>query len=486
LTGFFDISSAMRKFIFVFQLLLLQISARSQQTVCDCKANLDSLIVKTEQNYAGYPEKIKGNQLGRYRSMVSSLRKAAGITTTPKACYELLADYVRFFYDKHFIVAYQAGADVDSVVVPTTEARLNQSFKNTRPSTLEGRWIRSDSAIQVAIVQKKPGLYEGIRLSSKVDNFPVGFVYFTIQQTGEKLHVKEFDRFISTSIPVKLYGNLLQFWNETMYSKMNTAGIDDREQKELTAWNRYKGLYYEEPAADIAYLRIASFGNNDQQIAELVARHDSAIRSRPYLIIDLRGNSGGSTGWVSLLPYLMTGPIEQAPSLVRVTPDNVKLKLADLEPFATGPIPEEYRKYFPAEILEQYKKAYTELPLTIEAFYPVPGVRFPLDSITRFPKKVALIVDDRCGSSAEYFFYLTRQSSKTIRYGTNTIGMMDYEGMSVPLKMPSNQFIVTIPSVKSSWTDKAPIDKTGFRPDVLLHQPYLDWITAVIKDLRRY
>lgn len=87
----------MRKFIFVLQLLLLQISARSQQTVCDCKANLDTLIVKTEQNYAGYPEKIKGNQENRYRSLVSSLRKAARITTTPKACYELLADYVRFF-----------------------------------------------------------------------------------------------------------------------------------------------------------------------------------------------------------------------------------------------------------------------------------------------------------------------------------------------------------------------------------------------------
>ena len=116
--------------------------------------------MKTEQNYAGYPEKIKGNQGSRYGSMVSSLRNAAVKTSAPKACYELLARYVRFFYDKHFIVAYQAGHDVDSVVVPTTEASLNQYFKTDRAAALEGRWIRSDSAIQVAIVQKKPGLYE--------------------------------------------------------------------------------------------------------------------------------------------------------------------------------------------------------------------------------------------------------------------------------------------------------------------------------------
>lgn len=467
-------------------IVLLSVSGYSQAMLCDCTANLDTLIAKTEQNYAGYPEKVKGRRLAAYSKLVSSLRKAAPTAITHKACYELLASYVRFFYDKHFIVSYAAEKDEDSLVLSITEENLNQYFKKDRRSDLEGIWIRSDSAAKVAIIQAKPGFYQGVRLSSKTDTLPVGFVYFTIQQAGEKLYVKEFDSFLSTSVPVKHYGNLLQFWNTTLYSKMITSGIDDRERKEIRDWNQYKGLFYEEPAADIAYLRISSFQNNEQQIAELVAAHDSAIRSRPYLLIDLRGNSGGSTGWVSLLPYLMTNPIEQAPSLVRVSPDNVKLKLADLAPFATGPIPEEYQKYFPEEILEQYKKAYKELPVTKESFYPIPGVRFPLDSVTRYPKKIALIVDDRCGSSAEYFFFLTKQSAKTIRYGSNTFGMMDYEGMPVPLNMPSNLFYITVPGVKSSWTDKAPIDKIGFRPDVLLHQPFLEWVSVVIEDIRKY
>jgi hypothetical protein len=60
------------------------------------------------------------------------------------------------------------------------------------------------------------------------------------------------------------------------------------------------------------------------------------------------------------------------------------------------------------------------------------------------PKKIALIVDELCGSSTEYFFYLSKQSKKTARYGIPTMGMMDYEGMSNRTPLPYDKFILTI------------------------------------------
>lgn len=48
--------------------------------------------------------------------------------------------------------------------------------------------------------------------------------------------------------------------------------------------------------------------------------------------------------------------------------------------------------------------------------------------------------------------------------------MMDYEGMSNLTPLPYDKYFVTIPIVKSSWTDKDPIDQKGFRPDVLLNK----------------
>jgi len=61
--------------------------------------------------------------------------------------------------------------------------------------------------------------------------------------------------------------------------------------------------------------------------------------------------------------------------------------------------------------------------------------------------------------------------------------MMDYEGMSTPTKLLYDKFILTIPIVKSSWTDKQPIDQSDFQPDVLLKIPQEEWIQFVMKDL---
>jgi len=108
----------------------------------------------------------------------------------------------------------------------------------------------------------------------------------------------------------------------------------------------------------------------------------------------------------------MTNPIVQQPALMRVTPGNVQRKLPELEYFEKNPIGAEYKKYFPDEVLNAYKKAYAELPTTKEHFYPIPAVTFPLDSETKQPEKVAVIVDGFCGSSTEYFISLTHQSKK--------------------------------------------------------------------------
>lgn len=258
------------------------------------------------------------------------------------------------------------------------------------------------------------------------------------------------------------------------------------EREELATWkDNNNGLAFQKLAADVSYLKIPTFKNNDSAIQQMVSLHDATIRATEYLVVDLTGNLGGNTGWVFFLPYLMTQPVVQHPSFLRVTSENVELKLPDLEPFVTNPIPEEYLKYFPEEVLAQYRKAYEELPITEEAFYPVPGVTFPVDSVTKYPHRVALIVDNFSGSSTEYFFQLAKQSEKTTSYGSRTFGMMDYEGMSIPTPLPCEAYYLTVPIVKSSWTDRAPIDLTGFTPDVIIDRPQEDWLEFVLKDLRK-
>lgn len=456
--------------------LCLQLSvstAKGQSENCNCAENLNKTIQETEANYAGYPAKVNAG----YKQLVATLHAKAAAVTDPKKCYYLIRDYVRFFKDKHFIIAYANAKDFDSVVT---------GYRDQPISPIEGIWRNADSTVQIAIQRSANGTFEAIKYASSADTFPKGFVYFTLTPKGDQYVVKKYDAFLSTDIPAKQTGNLLRIWNHEVWGKVSPQKMTADESEELSTWkdNRH-GLVFKKIAPTVSYLKIPSFYNNDNKVQQLVTASDSTIRNTRYLIIDLRGNGGGNTGWVHFMPYLMTGPIVQQSTLLRVTPANVKHKLPELEYFVKNPISAEYKKYFPDQVLNAYRKAYEELPTTKAPFYPIPAVTFPLDSLMKQPEKVAIIVDDFCGSSTEYFIFLSRQSKKVATYGTNTMGMMDYEGMSNPTPLPCNKFVLTIPVAKSSWTDRHPIDQTGFAPDVQIRLPENKWIDFIMNDLRK-
>ncbi len=475
-----------RRFKLVCFFFSLSVTLYAQDTTCNCLENLVQTIQKTEANYAGFPAKVTASTSRGYNSLVQRLKQKAQPETNAKKCYYILQQYIRFFRDKHFVLSYNNEKDFDSSVVHTSEAALRKQWKNKQLSPVEGIWISPDSVTKIAVVKANDGSFKAIKMESAADHFPTGFVYFTLTPNNGQYIVKEYNYFLTTATPAKQTGNLLQIWNHAMWGKLYPQQMTGKEEAELATWKKgNNGLAFKKLNADVAYLKIPTFLNNDNAIQQLVAANDSVIRNTEYLLVDLTGNGGGNTGWIYFLPYFMTNPVVQKPSFVRVTPENVQLKLQDIEPFVANPVSEEYKKYFPDDILNLYKKAYRELPVTSEKFYPVPGVTFPLDSITRNPKKIALIVDNFCGSSAEYFFYLSKQSKKTVSYGRNTIGMMDYEGMSIPTPLPYSQFRLTIPIVKSSWTDTKPIDQTGFQPDVILNIPQHQWIDAIVKDIMK-
>lgn len=478
----------MKKYSFFFIFFLL-ITAKlfSQDKDCNCIENLKKLVEKTEENYAGFPAKVNALSKGPYKQLVAYLTNKSLQANSPEPCFYILKEYIQFFKDKHFMLGFEGNKKPESATVTLLEKAFRNYLSTTKISPIEGIWVNADSTIKMAIRKKTSKEFQGIILESKELNLPVGLIYFTFLKTPKGWVAREFNNYLTSDIVTKQKGNLLQIWNQKMFGKIYPTAMLLKEKEELNTWkNNNNGLDFKVLSAKTAYLKIPTFKNNDHKIMELVGQYDATIRKTDYLIVDLTGNGGGNTGWVSFLPYFMTNEIYQFDTYLRVTPENVKFKLADLEPFAVNPIPDEYKKYFPSEVLAAYKKAYKELPTTNKLFYPIPGVTFPLDSVMAKPKKIALIVDDFSGSSTEYFFSLTKQSKKTTTYGINTIGMMDYEGMSNPTSLPYNKYILTIPIVKSSWTDKNPIDETGFKPTILLNKiDQTKWIEFVMHDLEK-
>ncbi len=472
-------------FLVLTMLVMLSIDLFSQNNRCNCLENLNKLVAKTEENYAGYPVKVNRSTFSKYKELVRSLEKRTSKVTDPVSCYNLLKAYVRFFKDKHFMLGFQGDKRPETESISLSEEAFRSILSKKKPHPMEGIWINAENTLKIAIRRKSKNEFHGIILATDDPGLPVGLVYYTFLNTEKGWIAQEFNSYLTTDIVVKQRGNLLQIWNQKMFGKIHPSLMSENERAELDTWkNDNHGLDFKKLSEKTAYLKIPSFKNNNDKILDLVTRNDAIIQSCENLIVDLTGNGGGSTGWVSFLPYFMTNPIIQYDTYLRVTPDNVNSKLSDLEPFAVNPIPDEYKKYFPEDVLVAYKKAYQELPVTQKSFYPIPGVTFPLDSILAKPKRIALMVDDLCGSSAEYFFFLSKQSKKTTTYGINTVGMMDYEGMSNPTALPYDKYILTIPIVKSSWTDTHPIDQTGFRPDILLNNvDQREWLEFVRKDL---
>ena len=455
----------------------------AQQPSCNCLENLNEAITKTEANYAGFPTKVTTATKAAYKALINNLRTKADKENNQKNCFNIVKDYIRFFKDKHFSLTYLNKDDSDNEIV-----NLDESYFKTHRSSkdVEGIWTNPDSSITLGIKKIPGNEYKAIILKAKDEKLQKGLVYFSLKPHKKGYLLKQYNVFNSIDFYAKQRGGLLQLWNFALFGRTFPGEMTADEKKELNTWkNNNNGLDFKQLDKETSYIKIPTFFNNDNKIEKLVATNDKAIRNSKYLIIDLRGNGGGNSGWSFLLPYVITNPIKQDNPLLRISKDNVQLKRSELESFVKNPMPEETKKYFPDEYVARLKKIYDELPTTKDTFYEIPGLTIPVDSVLSSPAKVALITDDLCGSSTEYFFQLMKQSKKTTRYGTNSVGMMDYEGPSSTTPLPCKSLILMMPVSKSSWTDKDPIDENGFTPDVKLNMQGNQWVEYITKDLKR-
>ncbi|MCU0375212.1 MAG: S41 family peptidase, partial [Chitinophagaceae bacterium] len=416
----------MKKVLLVWWPVILGVlGVAAQNNTCNCAENLEVLINKTSENYAGFPAKVNTGTRPEYEKLVSALKSKAATVNSPKACFYILKNYIRFFADKHFILSYTDPKDYVPIVEPYGADEMEEQLRRYPHDKLLGKWRNADSTLVLGLKKTSDSSYKGIVLYATDSTIPAGLVYLTLSANGNTFIAKTYDSYLTTDAPALQKGQLLQLWSQNLLGKVYPNRMSIAEEAELDTWkNQNNGLQFRQLSGKTACIKIPTFLNNDDKIQQLIAQNHEAISKSENLIVDLTGNGGGNSGWVALLPYFITKPIVQPSPYLRITPENVKHKMADMEFFVKNPIPDDYKKYFPDSTVLAYKKAYEQIQVTQQPFYPIPTVTFPLEGIMTNPRKIALLVDDFCGSSAEYFFFLSRQSAKTTTYGINTLGMM--------------------------------------------------------------
>ena len=225
-----------------------------------------------------------------------------------------------------------------------------------------------------------------------------------------------------------------------------------------------KNIYWTFKAIDSTAIlfRIPNFAwQSKPMIDSLIRTNYELISNTPTLIIDLRGNGGGTDySYLELLPLIYTHPYESKGVGYWASKGNIEYFEKALEEGNIKQGKEEETK----ELIAALKANQNTYVRTRE------NDLIERDTVFEFPRKVGIIVNDFCASSCESFVLAGKNSKKTTIFGTNTLGVLDYSN-AVPTKLPLSNLELYYPMTRSRRLPDFPIDNIGIEPDVRINLP---------------
>lgn len=180
------------------------------------------------------------------------------------------------------------------------------------------------------------------------------------------------------------------------------------------------------------------------------------------LILDLRGNMGGSTGTSdAFIKLLFEHDGHYNGTVIRNTPTSIQF----------------FRKTMKQD---RYWQSHLDAAESSDEEYPIlfepPTVHYGLSS--DIPKKTAVIIDNNTASCAEEFILiLQRVSDRIMVFGKeHSLGCHDYSNQG-KVVLPKTEYAFMVPLTCSSGLPDTGIDETGIIPDVVVDCDYPQVLT---------
>ncbi|BFT29350.1 hypothetical protein D210916BOD24_05260 [Alteromonas sp. D210916BOD_24] len=462
------------------QLALLPLFASffSFGSTFQCEDEFEWLKTTFENNDAGFHYTVlqKGDDLyAAHNKATSTLLQSA---KDEEQCHTVLRDWLSFFRKGHIGLSLNASrsneAVRESAVHDFDLPAFKQYLKSKSDESLEGIWRFSSYTVAL---KKEGNVHNGYIIESANPSWKVGQVKLVIHETEDNSNPKVTffmgDHSARQIDTMTFLGN-----NEVVLGNsfivMSRQAPRQESSPEIKRYLRMLSTdepLFEKISQDTVLVRIPSFEHVfKKDIDEVIAKNLDTILSTENLIIDIRGNGGGSdVSYASLIPLLYTNPIRTVGMEYLSTELNNKRMLG----FLQNPHFSEEEKRWAKEgydTLQKHIGSYINIDkdVTVETF----------NKIEPLPKHVGVLVDASNGSTAEQFLLAAKQSKKVKLFGQTTAGVLDISNM-YQTDSPSSVFTLHYSLTKSLRIPHMAIDGVGIQPDYYLDSkiPLYDWIS---------
>ncbi|WP_299986124.1 S41 family peptidase [uncultured Pontibacter sp.] len=457
-------------------------SSSLQAQDCNCTDSFDATADAYEKNYSLFIYKVTDENRDLYNAHKQVIRRKAEQVTDLNDCKAVLDQYLHFFRDGHTYILHSGKKVYHNEKIKLSEKEFKKAYKKKNYSLHPIFGIWENGSYTVAIVpntgeSKRERDYVGVVLKSSNPNWKQSDVKFELTSKASGSYQVNFmmgDHSVNNTTAQQIGRSLLEIdglgdWNKVWPEENNQQPKNEIQAK----YNQFHLAYID----GIPYLRLPDFYSVERSYVDslMKSNHEKIMKS-DFMIIDVRGNSGGNDGtYFPVLPYVLSGPIELPINGFWLSEYNTQMIIEALAAMK-GLSVEEYA--------EKEKEEYDGFMANKgTAYFEDDGDSwtFKTDTLYNGPKKVIILADKATASSGETFIYRANQSIKVVVYGQNTAGVVDgFNGIPKDVGC----FEVVFPSsYRAKDIKENPIDPYGIAPDVFVNEK-MDALEYAIEHMR--
>lgn len=455
---------------------LCLLSAHAGAQSCECSEQFDWLQKKLALNYSGYRDKVTPENKAVFEQHTAGLQPEIASAGSDTACLRLLRKWARWFRDGHVQLSYRSGpATIDPVEIRQnfqnwekivlTETEVRTRFNRPDLDPIEGIYQNAEGSYRIALIRDSTSERDFAAVIIRADS-----VWWTPGQVKFDLKQQEFPGLYTA----RYYMRDHSLQNPTVKfadGKLNFIDFG-------TWYKQYPGspnippkpqiFTLESLDANTLLLTVPTMSETVRlELDSLVHANAALLERTPNLVIDCRNNGGGSdVTFYPLLPYIYSGKVKSYKAQIYSTEDNIQ-KYDRLR--HNKDYPKLYRLYY-GYMARRMKRNKGK-------FVGKCGEETQnLKKLKSNPKRVAILINGRCGSSCEQFIYYAEQSTRVTLIGQPTAGIMDYGNLHT-LDFPCDKFKLAYPTSRSCAVDAGKaIDGIGIPPDLRIDADVKDWV----------